>query len=101
MRYSTSTDTSAAIILVNVLNYYEPLRMQIIKGIEAGFIKEENLNLVTFVNGPENLEEHATFDWGAAVVKILNEYKPTSWKGFGFDWSAKPNNGSADPLSSI
>lgn len=90
-----------AIILVNVLNYYEPLREQIVKGIEAGFIKEENLNLITFVNGPENMEEHATFDWGAAVTKVLDDYRPTGWKGFGFDWSAKMNNGHANPLSSI
>jgi hypothetical protein len=92
-------DLLEAILLVNVLNYYEPLRQQIISGIEAGFIKEENLNLVTFVNGPADLEAHATFDWGNAVINALNEYKPTEWKGFGFDWSAKLGNGYADPLS--
>lgn len=89
------------IIIVNVLNYYGSLREQIIKGIEAGFIKEENLNLVTFVDGPENLEEHATFDWGVAVMKVLDEYKPSGWKGFGFDWTAKPNKETASPLSAI
>jgi len=75
------------------------LRQQIIKGIEAGFIKEENLNLLTFVNGPDDPEEHTAFDWGNAVIKALDEYKPTGWKGFGFDWSAKDSNGHADPLS--
>ena len=90
-----------AVMIVNVLNYYEPLRQQIIKGIEAGFIKEENMNLVTFVNGPPDLDEHATFDWGGAVVNALEDHKPTGWKGFGFDWSARASNGHVDPLSRI
>ena len=54
---------------------------------------------MTFVNGPDDLEDHTTFDWGNAVIKALDDYKPTGWKGLGFDWSAKRGNGHADPLS--
>lgn len=95
--YSIEILVGLAIILVNVLNYYDPLREQIRKGIEAGFIKEENFKLVTFVDGPADLSEHVSFDWGQAVVRVLDEWKPTGWKGFGFDWSKKMD-GTATPL---
>lgn len=72
-----------------MLNYYDPLREQIRKAIEAGFIREENFRLVTFIDGPVDLSEHVTFDWGSAVVRVLDEWKPSGWKGFGFAWNRK------------
>jgi hypothetical protein len=88
------------VFLVNVLGYYNPLREQIAVAVKAGFIKEENVHLITFVDGPANMNEHTTFDWGQAVVKALDEWKPSGWKGFGFDWS-KQLDGRASPLQAI
>ncbi|PVG02587.1 hypothetical protein CPB86DRAFT_528799 [Serendipita vermifera] len=88
------------VFLVNVLGYYGPLREQITLGVKAGFIKEESVQLITFIDGPADMDEHTTFDWGEAVVKALDEWKPTGWKGFGFDWG-KQMNGRASPLQSI
>lgn len=88
------------VILVNVLNYYNPLREQIRVGVEAGFIKADNLSLITFVDGPEDLAEHEDYDWGGEVVKLLDEWKPTGWKGFGFDWS-KRQDGRSSPMNAI
>lgn len=87
----------AAIIIVNVRNYYAALREQIRVSVEAGFVRAENVQLITFLDGPTNIDEHDEFDWGAAVVKTLDEWKPTGWKGFGFDWS-KTRKGIVAPL---
>lgn len=78
-----------------MLNYYVPLREQIHKAIEAGFIREENFSLVTFVDGPVDLSEHITFDWGSAIVRVLDEWKPSEWKGFGFAWNKKADGTTA------
>ncbi|KAG8759767.1 hypothetical protein FRC14_005040 [Serendipita sp. 396] len=88
------------IILVNVLNYYSPLKEQLRVAVEAGFVRAENLQLLTFVDGPEDLNEHVDYDWGSAVVKVLDEWKPTGWKGFGFDWTKK-QNGQMTPMQAI
>ncbi|KAG8831323.1 hypothetical protein FRC17_003276 [Serendipita sp. 399] len=88
------------VVLVNVLNYYNPLREQLRVAIEAGFVRAENLQLLTFVDGPEDLNEHIEYDWGTAVVKVLDEWKPTGWKGFGFDWTKK-QSGQMTPMQAV
>ena len=87
-------------MLLNVLDYYGPLREQVKRGIEAGFIRQQNLELLTFVDGPEDHDQHADFDWGSAAIQFLDEWKPTGWKGFGFDWTQR-STGVATPLSSV
>lgn len=83
-----------------MLGYFDPLREQIRKAVDAGFIKEEALSLVTFVDGPADLSEHESFDWGSTVVQVLNDWKPSGWKGFGFDWSKRLDKAST-PLKAI
>lgn len=77
------------VVLLNVLKFWEPLRIWIESGIEAGFIKEGRRRLITFVDGPTSLEEHGSFDWGNAGLDALN-----CWKGGQadplFDWSKTP-----------
>jgi hypothetical protein len=86
-----------AIIIVNVRNYYDALKEQIRVAVEAGFVRKANVDLIIFVEGPADINEHEDFDWGTEVVKSLDEWKPTGWKGFGFDWT-KARNGIVTPM---
>ena len=79
----------SAIIVVNVANYYAPLRAQLVKAIEAGFINDVNLGFITFVDGPADEAEHADYDWGSAVIEALDNWKPVEWEGYGLDWTKK------------
>jgi len=76
------------VILLNVENYYEPLKQLIDRGVEDGFINMANKGLITFVDGPSSVEEHATFDWGKAA---LNAFDKWTSQQIGvhpmFDWS--------------
>lgn len=53
-----------AVVLLNVLGFYGPLRDIIRNGVKAGFIQPSNERLITFVDGPDDLTEHGAFDWG-------------------------------------
>lgn len=90
--------TLLAIIVVNVLNYYAPLRAQLIKAAEVGFINPVNIGFITFVDGPADEAEHADYDWGSAVIEALKHWKPVEWEGYGLDWS-KANTKAANPHS--
>lgn len=79
--------TLPAIIVVNVLNYYAPLRAQLIKAAEVGFINPVNIGFITFVDGPADEAEHADYDWGSAVIEALKHWKPVEWEGYGLDWT--------------
>ena len=63
--------TRTAVVLLNVLGFYGPLRDLLRSGVRAGFIQPSNESLVRFVDGPENPEEHATFDWGQGERRIF------------------------------
>lgn len=65
--------------------------------VEAGFVREENVKLIIFVDGPADINEHEDYDWGTEIVRTLDEWKPTGWKGFGFDWT-KVRDGVVTPL---
>ncbi|EEB96381.1 hypothetical protein MPER_04495, partial [Moniliophthora perniciosa FA553] len=53
-----------AVILLNVLGFYDPIQQQIRNSIEAGFIQPYNESLIIFVNGPSNKGDLAEYNWG-------------------------------------
>lgn len=82
---------SQAVVLLNVLSFWEPLRALIRTSMEAGFIKNLSERLVTFVDGPTDLREHETFDWGKAALEAID-----SWEGGKniplYDWSMESDS---------
>jgi len=80
------------VLVLNVRNYFSPLRELVRNGIEAGFIPEANAALLVVVNGPDDLALHDTFDWGSAAIKALEEWKPPVWAGYGFKWEQETKN---------
>jgi hypothetical protein len=80
------------VLVVNVRNYFSPLRDLVRNGIEAGFIPEANAALLVFVDGPEDLGLHDTFDWGSAALKAVKEWKPPVWAGYAFKWEEETKN---------
>ncbi|EIM91535.1 uncharacterized protein STEHIDRAFT_73452 [Stereum hirsutum FP-91666 SS1] len=72
------------VILINVLNFYEPLRQLIRRAVSEGFIQPHNEQLAIFVDGPSDESEHGTFDWGKAALDALDGWKRDR-KGM-FEW---------------
>ena len=82
-----------AVILLNVLSFYSPLREQIKNGVKYGLIQPSNENLIIFVDGPEDISAHATFDWGQAALKALESWKSDGNVVYSYDWTQKMGNG--------
>lgn len=74
-----------AVLVVNVRNFWDPLRELIRNGIREGFILEKNEHLVRFVEGPADHAEHETFDWGKATMNALNEWQTVAASHF-YNW---------------
>jgi len=89
------------IIVLNVLNYYAPLRAQLVKAAEAGFINAPNIGFITFVDGPPDEAKHADYDWGSAVIEALENWKPVEWDGYGLDWTRKKDGNSSSQVHSF
>ncbi|KAF5372881.1 hypothetical protein D9758_001554 [Tetrapyrgos nigripes] len=53
------------VVVLNVLSFYDPLRVLIKSAIAAGFIRPYNENLIVFVDGPSSSDptEQENFDW--------------------------------------
>lgn len=64
---------SRKVLLLNVNSFYSPLREQINKAVEEGFITERNKGLIRFLDAPEGGEEG--FDWGREALKALEEWE--------------------------
>jgi hypothetical protein len=64
-------DAAAAVVLINVLGFYEPLRALVQGAIGAGFIQARSEGIIVFVDGPTEHAQHAAFDWGAAALAAL------------------------------
>ncbi|TFK42704.1 hypothetical protein BDQ12DRAFT_289355 [Crucibulum laeve] len=73
------------VVLLNVRRFWEPLRQLIKNSIEEGYIKPSSEHLIVFVDGPESLEEHDTYDWGTAGLKALDEWQSDP-EGPLFNW---------------
>lgn len=83
---NTSCELLAAVILLNVLSYFSPIRELIRNGIKEGFIRPQNEQLVIFVDGPADLPEHETFDWGQAALDAINSWQYDKFQTLPFHW---------------
>lgn len=91
----------AAVLVVNVRNFWDPLRELIRNGIREGFILEKNEHLVRFVEGPADHAEHETFDWGKATMDALNEWQTVAASHF-YNWHLrKEGKDEADTLGAV
>lgn len=80
---------SLAVVLLNVLSFYSPLRDLIRNGVKEGFIQPANEHLVLFVDGPADPSEHETFDWGDAALKALDSWTNVETPVYSYDWSKR------------
>nr|GAT53688.1 predicted protein [Mycena chlorophos] len=87
------------VILINTLGFYEPLRALVNNGIEFGFIQPASRDLIVFVDGPAAHAEHETFDWGAAALAALANWKRDAGDGL-FVWTENKEHKEIDPLQS-
>lgn len=69
------THFALAVVIVNVLGYYDPLRALIKGAIAAGFIKPRNERLVIFIDCPPGIDA-TCFDWGNAALAALEAWAP-------------------------
>ncbi|KAJ3741691.1 hypothetical protein DFH05DRAFT_1551554 [Lentinula detonsa] len=76
------------VVLLNVLNYYGPIREMIKSAIEEGFVQSFNQRLVTFVDGPEDLAQHETYDWGTAALRAIANWKEGETES-NYDWTKR------------
>jgi hypothetical protein len=75
-----------AVVLLNVLSFFDPLRQLIQNGISDGYIRPSNANLIVFVDGPTLHQEHETFDWGSAALHAIQSWTGDDIVGL-FDWT--------------
>ncbi|KAJ3516718.1 hypothetical protein NLJ89_g945 [Agrocybe chaxingu] len=87
-------DKHKAVVLLNVLSFWEPLRVLIKSSIDAGFIRPASESLVLFVDGPVAPEDHESFDWGKAALDALKAWEGRQFKPL-FDWSKKDGHESS------
>ncbi|KAH9915792.1 uncharacterized protein BXZ73DRAFT_92571 [Epithele typhae] len=86
------------VILLNVRNFWDPLKLLVRNGIENGFILPANERLIRYVEGPEDVAEHDTFDWGAAAVAALDQWDTVQATHF-YNWHLrKEGETDAEPL---
>jgi hypothetical protein len=80
----------SAIVILNVLSYYTPLRQLIRNGIQEGLIPSQNKHLLVFVDCPSSdPEDHEDYDWGQAAINALQAWQPPAKKHFTLDWTLK------------
>ncbi|EKD01354.1 hypothetical protein A1Q2_04342 [Trichosporon asahii var. asahii CBS 8904] len=69
---------SLPVVVLNVKNFYTPLRALLEGGAESGFIKKENLSLLRIVDLPggaeANADEAKAEEWGDAAIRALKEW---------------------------
>ncbi|GAW03888.1 cytokinin riboside 5 -monophosphate phosphoribohydrolase LOGL2 [Lentinula edodes] len=83
------------VVLLNVLNYYEPIRKMIQSAIEEGFVQSFSSRLITIVDGPEDLVQHETFDWGFAALQAIESWKEGEVLS-NYDWTKRIDGTRAD-----
>ncbi|KAF9525284.1 hypothetical protein CPB83DRAFT_897155 [Crepidotus variabilis] len=76
------------VVLLNVLSFWEPLRMMIKSGINSGFIRPSGEQLITIVDGPEDHQEHESFDWGKAAIEAIDRWEVGGIDNL-YDWSGR------------
>jgi len=80
---------STAVVLLNVLSFYETLRALVKTAVSAGFIQPYNENLIIFVDGPADPKEQENFDWGNAALDAMKKWQEEHAAGVKpmFDWT--------------
>jgi hypothetical protein len=89
-----------AVVLANVLGYFDPIRAMIQNAIKDGFVKPGNVELIRFVDGPDDHSLHETFDWGTALLEALDSWKGDPTLRLPFDWT-KPKNGGREKSDAL
>ncbi|KAG9125229.1 hypothetical protein FRC07_008496 [Ceratobasidium sp. 392] len=85
--HSKREDVTSAVVVLNVLGYYEPLRQMIETGIQAGFIKPQNASLVKIIDAPSD------GDWGKALLEALRTWRPDEDAGYKWSWKEQGMDG--------
>lgn len=83
-----------AIVVLNVLSYYNPLRELIRTGIREGYVSPQSESLIVFVDGPEDPNAHDDFDWGEAALRAL-EVPRTKSADLLYDWTKRKTGDAA------
>ena len=83
---------SVAVVLANILGFFEPVRALIQNAIKDGFIQPARVNLVKFVDGPSDHSLHESFDWGKALLEELDSWECNDSYSLGYDWT-RPRDG--------
>ena len=86
-RSRNSLIVSVAVVLANVLGFFEPVRALIGSAIKDGFIRPAGVNLVKFVDGPSDHSLHESFDWGKAILEELDSWECNDSYRLEFDWT--------------
>ncbi|KAG6906551.1 hypothetical protein DXG01_013237 [Tephrocybe rancida] len=89
----------SAVILLNVLSFYNPLRQLIENGIKEGYIHPENKRLIIFVDGPSRPDEHEDFDWGTAALDAIDKWQGDDFRKL-FNWTHRKDGTLSEPLGS-
>lgn len=79
-------------VLLNVLSFWDPLRILVKGGIEAGFIRPSNERLIIFVNGPADQAQHTSYNWGNAALGALDSWRIGDTAPL-FDWTKTVGEG--------
>ena len=87
LRSRNSPILSVAVVLANVLGFFEPVRALIQNAIKDGFIRPAGVNLVKFVDGPSDHSLHESFDWGKALLEELDSWEFNDSYRLEFDWT--------------
>lgn len=61
-------------MLLNIDNFWTPLRDLVRTAVASGFIRANNEDLLVFVDEPPSEEERQTFDWGKAALKAAQKW---------------------------
>jgi len=78
---------TAAVVLANVLGFFEPVRALVQNAVKDGFVRPVGVNLIKFVDGPSDYSLHESFDWGKAILEELDSWKGDPSYSIGFDWA--------------
>ena len=78
-----------AVVLLNVMSFYSPIRDLVRNGIKMGFIQPSNENLLVFVDGPSDPSEHESFNWGEAALKALDSWVLGETSVHEYDWTKR------------
>jgi predicted Rossmann-fold nucleotide-binding protein len=97
---SNTLTPTTAVVLANVLGYFDPVRSLIQNAIKDGFIQPVGANLIKFVDGPPDHSLHESFDWGKALLAELDSWRGHPSYSLGYDWTkSRDGNEKTEPLS--